>query len=240
MENKVDQLSRETSRPVKHEELSLQKLKEAIAKQTELQLKRIAELESMKTNDIFTRNLIVHHGSPEKDKPSHKPGLTDKEDSQSFIQTLRNKFRMQRSQENENSKRRVSDEPGVAIGKPFFSQTRVLRDFDKTSMSHPGIKFTYLIPFDKGLSLEKLINLSPLLDEATMIDDTLMEYFIRHAGQLFIVFDGFDECKEQFKIVDDVEDPSDIKTKIRISLNRFSWLFITGIFNRDISENVED
>ncbi|XP_020910727.1 NACHT, LRR and PYD domains-containing protein 3 [Exaiptasia diaphana] len=77
----------------------------------------------------------------------------------------------------------------------------------KNCITVPDIKFTYLITFrqlnlldEEKLSLRELLNLCPLLNEKTMINDPLIEYIIQHPEQLFVVFDGFDEYKHKRKI----------------------------------------
>ncbi|KXJ05860.1 NACHT, LRR and PYD domains-containing protein 1 [Exaiptasia diaphana] len=239
IEQKLNQLSPEqpSSRQTTSNDVERysRKQKEAIITQTDdLQPKGINHA-PMKTDDIFT-NVVVHHGqercSEQFQSGQHSVGrktLTDikhcgeisvqRDENLTFLQNFLARIQMRKKK---NPKRIiVSGEPG--IGKTLFSQ-KLVRDLAKNSISIPDVKFTYLIPFrllnslvDKDLSLQELLNLSPLLNEATMIDDALMEYFSRHSEKLLIVLDGFDEYKNRDKILADDEGPNDSKAKMPVT-----------------------
>ena len=78
-----------------------------------------------------------------------------------------------------------------------------------------NIKFAYLLKFrqlsklgDKGMNLQELLNCSPLLDDHSIIDDTLFEYLTKNPSEVLILLDGFDEYSQQHRgqIVGDFEE----------------------------------
>lgn len=92
-------------------------------------------------------------------------------------------------------------------------------------ISIPDIKFTFLINFrqlnllDKEkLNLRELLNICPLLNEKTLISDTLIDDIIQHPEQLFVIFDGFDEYKFQRKVYGNYESRffNDVKTNMPV------------------------
>lgn len=218
----------------------LANLKEAIIKQTDMQPKVVMN-ESVKTDDIFT-NLIVHYGNKRRAEQIQRPQedhsedhsrktlndmkqcsnifVGEEEQDSTIMRYLRKKKGTQHREE--NPKRIiVSGEPGV--GKSFFS-LKLVRDLATNSISIPNINFIYRIAFrqlnqlDKYLSLQDLLNLSPLLNEVTMIKDPIMEYITNHPNQLFVVLDGLDEYDHQDKILGDFESrfANDVKTKMPV------------------------
>ncbi|XP_020913295.1 NACHT, LRR and PYD domains-containing protein 14 [Exaiptasia diaphana] len=227
VKDKLDELKLEPSKPPATDEdmkLYSENLKKTIIKQTELNLQPKEIKQEMKTDDIFT-NLIVHHGekrrpesglpeqiqSPQKGYPGRKTLTEIKQCSKIFVD----------EDEKDTTAKRIllSGEPGV--GKTLFSQ-KLLRDLATNSISIPGITFTYLLTFrqlnnlpNETLDLRELLNLSPLLNDETMIDENVMEYILQHSEQLLIVLDGFDEYKDSNKILGDFESqfPNDSKTK---------------------------
>ncbi|XP_028518860.1 uncharacterized protein LOC114576416 [Exaiptasia diaphana] len=190
------------------------KLKEAITKITEL-LPRGITKSTLKTDDIFT-NLTVYQG---KQKSLQERAQEDQR-TRKIVTDITEIF----VDENEDNPKSilVSGEPG--IGKTLFSN-KILRDLSTYCLSIPNIKFPYLITFrqivmlgNKELTLRELLNISPLLNTSTMIDDTVMAHAIHHSEQFFVVLDGFDEYEDDKKILGSFESqfPNDAKIKMPI------------------------
>ena len=115
-----------------------------------------------------------------------------------------------------NPKLLLTGKPG--IGKTLFCE-KVIRDWSMNRLfqneNTPNIKFAYLLKFrqlsklgDKEMNLQELLNCSPLLDDHSIIDDTLFEYLTENPSEVLILLDGFDEYSQQHReqIVGDYEE----------------------------------
>ncbi|XP_020892684.1 NACHT, LRR and PYD domains-containing protein 12 isoform X1 [Exaiptasia diaphana] len=193
------------------------KLKTAILETTEMQEKppegvSVSVVHTSKTDEIFT-NLTVHHRQHFSSSKAGKTVTEIKKCSEIFV-----------GGEQDNPKSiLVAGKSGV--GKTLFSQ-KLIRDLAAKFISIPDVKFTYLLKFrdlndliDKDMNLKDLLNHSPLLDQNTMINDDVMEYFIDHPEKLFIVLDGFDEYTNQNKIDGHFRGrfPNDVQVKMPVS-----------------------
>ena len=98
----------------------------------------------------------------------------------------------------------------AGIGKTLLSQ-KLIRDWshDKlfqvnTKAEVPDFKFAYLLTFrqlnllgDDAVSLKELLNRSSVLDNYSIIEESLFEYMANHPEEVLIIVDGFDEYSQK-------------------------------------------
>lgn len=93
---------------------------------------------------------------------------------------------------------------GSGVGKSLFCM-KLLRDFAKDelfenmSCGASYLGFAFFLTFrelnliDTDLDLKELLNLSSTLDADSKIDNSMLNYFVQHSEQVFILMDGVDE-----------------------------------------------
>ncbi|XP_031567289.1 uncharacterized protein LOC116302196 [Actinia tenebrosa] len=185
-----------------------------------------------KTDEIFT-NLTVYYADKKQEKKEQAKDLGRSELLQGY--TKRTMDRKVEKYENvfndmkgENPKLLLIGKAG--IGKTFLCE-KVIRDWSMNRIfqneNTPNIQFAYLLKFrqlskqgDKEINLQELLNCSPLLDDNSVIDDSLFEHLIQNPSKVLIILDGFDECSEQHRkqIASDFEKkyPNDSKKEMPI------------------------
>ena len=98
----------------------------------------------------------------------------------------------------------------AGIGKTLFSQ-KLIRDWAEGNLFQvnreaevPDFKFAYLLTFrqlnlleDDSFTLREILNRSSVLDDHSIIDESLFEYIANHPEEVLIVIDGFDEYSQQ-------------------------------------------
>ena len=189
-------------------------LKGSITRQTEFQTKSMASstISSIKTDDIFT-NLLIQHGRKTVENNSN---LERKEFLRQYGQvseTCRVKHCQEifvRINDEDSNPKSILLTGKAGIGKTLFCQ-KLIRDWadDKLSQEDteaevPDFKFAYLLTFrqlnllrDKPFTLRAILNHSSVLDDHSIIDESLFEYMTNHPEKVLIVIDGFDEYSQQ-------------------------------------------
>ena len=98
----------------------------------------------------------------------------------------------------------------AGIGKTLFSQ-KLIRDWSEdklfkmnTKAEVPDFKFAYLLTFrqlnllgDDPVILREILNRSSVLDDHSIVDESLFEYMANHPEEVLIIIDGFDEYSQQ-------------------------------------------
>ena len=183
-------------------------------RQTEFQNKSVASstISSVKTDDIFT-NLLIQHGRKAVEGDFH---LERKEFLRRYGQvseTRRVKHCQEifvRSNDKDSNPKSILLTGKAGIGKTLFSQ-KLIRDWsdDKlfqvnTKAEVPDFKFAYLLTFrqlnllgDDPVSLKEFLNRSSVLDNYSIIEESLFEYMANHPEEVLIIIDGFDEYSRQ-------------------------------------------
>ena len=189
-------------------------LKASIRRQTEFQSKSVASstISSVKTDDIFT-NLLMQHGRKAVEGDFY---LERKEFLRQYGQVSETR-QVKHCQEifvstndEDNNPKSILLTGKAGIGKTLFSQ-KLIRDWAdgklfqmNTKAKVPGFKFAYLLTFrmlnllgDDPVTLKEIVNRSSVLDDHSIIDDSLFEYMANHPEEVLIVIDGFDEYSQQ-------------------------------------------
>ena len=211
-------------------------LKASIRRQTEFQTKSVASstVSSVKTDDIFT-NLLIQHGRKPVGDDVH---LERKEFLRRYGQVSET-HRVKHCQEifvttnDEDSNPKSILLTGKAgIGKTLFSQ-KVIRDWsdDKlfqvnTKAEVPDFKFAYLLTFrqlnllgDDPVILREVLNRSSVLDDHSIIDESLFEYMASHPEEVLIIIDGFDEYSQKDYIASHLDEkyPNSAQEKMPVA-----------------------
>ena len=189
-------------------------LKASITRQTEFQTKSVASstIFSVKTDDIFTNLLIQHGRKPVEDDSNlerthllRQYGQVRETDQVKHCQEI-----FVRTNDKDSNPKSILLTGKAGIGKTLFSQ-KLIRDWadDKlfqvnTEAEVPDFKFVYLLTFrqlnllgDDPVTLRDILNRSSVLDEHSVIDESLFEYMKDHPKEVLIVIDGFDEYFKQ-------------------------------------------
>ena len=189
-------------------------LKASIRRQTEFQNKSVASstISSVKTDDIFT-NLLIQHGRKPVEGNFH---LERKECLRRYGQvseTRRVKHCQEifvRTNDKDSNPKSILLTGKAGIGKTLFSQ-KLIRDWSdnklfqvNTKAEVPDFKFAYLLTFrqlnllgDDPVSLKELLNRSSVLDNCSIIEESLFEYMANHPEEVLIIVDGFDEYSQK-------------------------------------------
>jgi len=189
-------------------------LKASIRTQTEFQTKSVASstISSVKTDDVFT-NLLIQHGRKPVEDESH---LERKEFLRRYGQVSEThqvkhcqEIFVRTNVENSNP-RSILLTGKTGIGKTLFSQ-KLIRDWAddnlfqvNTEAEVPDFKFAFLLTFRQlnllegnPVTLREILSRSSVLDDHSIIDESLFEYIANHPEEVLIVLDGFDEYSQQ-------------------------------------------
>ena len=120
----------------------------------------------------------------------------------------------------------------AGIGKTLFCQN-LIRDwsYDKlfevnTKAEVPDFKFAYLLTFrqlnllgDDPVTLREILNRSSVLDDDSIIEESLFEYIANHPEEVLIVIDGFDEYSQQDYIASNLDEkyPNSVQEKMSVA-----------------------
>ena len=120
----------------------------------------------------------------------------------------------------------------AGIGKTLFCQN-LIRDWshDKlfqinTKAEVPDFKFAYLLTFrqlnllgDDPVTLREILNRSSVLDDDSIIEESLFEYIANHPEEVLIVIDGFDEYSQQDYIASNLDEkyPNSAQEKMPVA-----------------------
>ena len=120
----------------------------------------------------------------------------------------------------------------AGIGKSLFSQ-KLIRDWshDKlfqvdTEAEVPDFKFAYLLTFrqlnllgDEPVTLKELLNRSSVLDNYSIIEESLFEYMANHPEEVLIIIDGFDEYSQKDYIASPLDEkyPNSAQEKMPVA-----------------------
>ena len=169
-------------------------------------------ISSVKTDDIFT-NLLIQYGRKAVKEDSH---LERKEFLRRYGQVCEThgvkhcQELFVRTNDEDSNPKSILLTGKAGIGKTLFSQ-KLIRDWadDKlfqvnTEAEVPDFKFAYLLTFrqlnllgDDPVTLREILNRSSVLDDHSIIDESLFEYMANHPEEVLIVIDGFDEYLQQ-------------------------------------------
>ena len=211
-------------------------LKASVRNQTEFQPKLMASptIYKPRTDDIFT-NLLIQHGRKalfKKDMTSPRRELLNYygQVSDTRVKSCEEIFVC--STDGEHNPKSILLTGKAGIGKTLFCQ-KLIRDWadDKLFQSQeylqtPDIKFAYLLTFrqlnlltNDRFCFRKLLNCSTILDENSIIDDSLFEYLINHPEEVLIIMDGYDEYSQQGHIADNSEElyPNDPRKEMPLA-----------------------
>ena len=211
-------------------------LKASIRRQTEFQTKSVASstISSVKTDDIFT-NLLIQHGRKAVEDDSN---LERKEFLRRYgkvNETHRVKHCQEifvRTNSEDSNPKSILLTGKAGIGKTLFSQ-KLIRDWadDKLFQVNretevPDFKFAYLLTFrqlnllgDEPVTLREILNRSSVLDDHSIIDETLFEYMANHPEEVLVVIDGFDEYSQQNHIASHLDEkyPNSAQEKMPVA-----------------------
>ena len=120
----------------------------------------------------------------------------------------------------------------AGIGKTLFCRN-LIRDWshDKlfqvnTKAEVPDFKFAYLLTFrqlnllgDDPVTLREILNRSSVLDDDSIIEESLFEYIANHPQEVLIVIDGFDEYSQQDYIASNLDEkyPNSAQEKMPVA-----------------------
>ena len=189
-------------------------LKDSIRRQTEFQTKSVASstISSVKTDDIFTNVLIQHGRKPvgdefhfERKEFLRRYGQVSETRRVRHCQEI-----FVRTKDKDSNPKSILLTGKTGIGKTLFSQ-KLIRDWsdDKlfqvnTKAEVPNFKFAYLLTFrqlnllgDDPVTLREILNRSSVLDDHSIVDESLFEYMANHPEEVLIIIDGFDEYSQQ-------------------------------------------
>ena len=189
-------------------------LKASIRRQTEFQTKSVASstVSTVKTDDIFT-NLLIQHGRKPVEDDFH---LERKEFLRRYGQ-VSEPHRVKhceeifvRTNDKDSNPKSILLTGKAGIGKTLFSQ-KLIRDWSDDKLFQinikaevPDFKFAYLLTFrqlnllgDDPVTLKEILNRSSVLDDHSIIDESLFEYMANHPEEVLIIIDGFDEYSQK-------------------------------------------
>ena len=191
-------------------------------------------MSSVKTDDIFT-NLLIQHGRKAVEDDFH---LERKEFLRQYGQvseTRRVKHCQEiflRTKDKDTNPKSILLTGKAGIGKTLFSQ-KLIRDWshDKlfqvnTEAEVPDFKFAYLLTFrqlnlleDDPVTLKEMLNRSSVLDNHSIIEESLFEYMANHPEEVLIVIDGFDEYSQQDYITSNLDEkyPNSAQEKMPVA-----------------------
>ena len=191
-------------------------------------------ISSVKTDDIFT-NLLMQHGR----KPvEHDFDLGRKERLLQYghvSETGRVRHCKEiflRANDEDSNVKSILLTGKAGIGKTLFSQ-KLIRDWadDKlfqvnTNSEIPDFKFAYLLTFrqlellgDDPVTLREILNLSSVLDDHSIIDESLFEYIANHPEEVLIVIDEYDGYSQQDYIASHLDEkyPNSTQEKMPVA-----------------------
>ena len=120
----------------------------------------------------------------------------------------------------------------AGIGKTLFCQ-KLIRDWshDKlfqvnTEAEVPDFKFVYLLTFrqlnlsgDDHVTLKEILNCSAVLDDDSIMEESLFKYMATHPEEVLIIIDGFDEYSRQDYIASHLDEkyPNSAQEKMPVA-----------------------
>ena len=166
-------------------------MKESIKRETEFQPKLLdlPTISNMKTDEIFTNLLIQRGRKPVKEQNKMKRReLLGRYGQVSGTRVEHCQEIFLRNTNDERNPKSILLTGKAGIGKTVFCQKQI-RDWADGQLFHSpakaqirDFKFAFLMTFrqlsllgDETLTLKELLNCSPILDEQSDIDDTLLE-----------------------------------------------------------------
>jgi len=189
-------------------EKAVRALKASIKTQTTFQPKLFPDICNMETDDIFT-NLLIQDGR----EPLENEKVAGRREHHGQVSGIRVKHCREiflPAKDGEENPKSILLTGKAGIGKTFFCQ-KLIRDWaddgllqSPTNSPMPHFQFTYLLTFrqlnlfgDKPITLKELLNCSSMLDDQSIIDESLLEYIRSHSEEVLIIIDGFDEyCRQ--------------------------------------------
>ena len=205
-------------------------------------------ISTVKTDEIFTNLLIQHGRKPIEDLntleyPSQCGQVSETRVRMKFLRQYGQVkgTRVEHCQEifigdtdhNDNSNPKSLLLTGKAgIGKTLFCQ-KLIRDWAEdnlfkaqTSDRTLDFKFAFLLTFrqlnllgDDRVSLKDILNCSSVLDDHSVIDDSLFKYIVDHSEDVLIIIDGYDEHAQQDNIPTNLDEqyPNDAHEKMPVA-----------------------
>jgi len=187
----------------------------------------------MKTDEIFTNLLIQHGRKPVKYEEGRGRWERLKRYGQvSGTQVEHCQEIFIRTTAGEDHPKSVLLTGKAGIGKTLFCQ-KLIRDwaddklFDSPTKVHiPNFQYSYLLTFrqlnlleDKVFNLKEFLEFSSILDEQSVIDDSLFEHIISHPEEVLIIIDGFDEYSRQDYVNGDAHDgyPNSVQARMPVA-----------------------
>ena len=95
-----------------------------------------------------------------------------------------------------------------------------------TEVEVPNFKFAYLLTFrqlnllgDDPVTLKEILNRSSVLDDYSIIEESLFEYMTNHPEEVLIIIDGFDESSQKDYIASRLEEkyPNSAQEKMPVA-----------------------
>ena len=211
-------------------------LKASIRRQTEFQTKSVASstISSVKTDDIFT-NLLIQHGIKPVGDDFH---LERKEFLRRYGQVSETR-RVKHCQEifvptseKDSNPKSILLTGKAGIGKTLFSQ-KLIRDWSdeklfqvNTKAEVPDFKFAYFLTFrqlnllgEDPVTLREMLNCSSVLDDHSIINESLFEYMVNHPEEVLIIIDGVDEFSRKDYIASHLDEkhPNSAQEKMPVA-----------------------
>ena len=211
-------------------------LKASVRRQTEFQTKSVASstISSVKTDDIFT-NLLIQHGRKPVGDDFH---LERKEFLRRYGQVSET-HRVKHCQEifvptgdKDSNPNSILLTGKAGIGKTLFSQ-KLIRDWSddklfqvKTKADVPDFKFAYFLTFrqlnllgEDPITLREILNRSSVLDDHSIINESLFEYMVNNPEEVLIIIDGFDEFSRKDYIASHLDEkyPNSAQEKMPVA-----------------------
>ena len=137
-----------------------------------------------------------------------------------------------RTNDNESDPKSILLTGKAGIGKTLFSQ-KLIRDWChnklfqvNTEVEVPNFKFAYLLTFrqlnllgDDPVTLKEILNRSSVLDDYSIIEESLFEYMTNHPEEVLIIIDGFDESSQKDYIASRLEEkyPNSAQEKMPVA-----------------------
>ena len=191
-------------------------------------------ISSVKTDDIFTNLLIQHGRKPVTD--NFDMGRKERLLQYSHVsETGRLKHCQEiflRANDEDSYLKSILLTGKAGIGKTLFSQ-KLIRDWadDKlfqvnTNSETPDFKFAFLLTFrqldllgDDPVTLREILNRSSVLDDQSIIDESLFEYIAKHPEEVLIVIDEYDGYSQQDYIASHLDEkyPNSAQEKMPVA-----------------------
>ena len=72
---------------------------------------------------------------------------------------------------------------------------------------------------DLRVSLKDVLNCSTMLDDQSVIDDSVFEYITQHSEEVLIIIDGYDEFSRQDDVLTNLDEqyPNDVNEKMPVA-----------------------